>query len=113
MDELEGIMRAIPLRAPSPDLDRRVMEAKPAPEPGAPSGRGARRWVPALTAAALAALGIGLIFWLSSAPPSPPPIGPLSTSAPTVSTNPFDFTRPSSFFPPGELEVVVRSPKGN
>jgi hypothetical protein len=100
VDDLERILKAMPLRAPSPDLDRRVMESKAGPHPT----RRARRWLPELAAAALVAFAGGLISWMAWPPRAP-------TTA--TSTNPFDFTRPSSFFPPGEMDVVIRSSKGN
>jgi hypothetical protein len=100
VDDLERILKSLALRAPSPDLDRRVMASKPGPQPV----RRARRWFPALAAAVLAALAGGFILWMEKPAPAP---------ATSPLTNPFDFTRPSSIFPPGEMNVVVRSPKGN
>ena len=112
MDNLESRLKDLSLRAPSQELDDRVLGLKPE----RPS-RAARRvplWSAVAASLVMASLGFaaGVTCHGAGSPDKPetrPPIRiELICDSPS-GTNPFDFTPASSDFPAREWEITVIS----
>jgi len=109
MDDLEARLKGLPLRAPSPELDRRILDALASPM-NRPGGNGVPWW-----AAAAVALGIGLGgFFVGRGFPSHKVDAPMRATAFAIeivdrnSPNAFDFTQSRRTFPE-EVEVFVQT----
>jgi hypothetical protein len=112
--DIESQLKNLQLRAPSPDLDHRVMRQRVAP-PASPVSGGKR--VP-LWGALAAAVVLGVAgFWLGmlagqrQPEPGKGPLPVVTTElvyGSAVFGNPFDFTVPSDEFPAGELEAELQ-----
>jgi len=118
MDDFESKLKRLPLRAPSPRLDARVVAQKPErPIQPSPVTWRVPVWLAAAAAAIMALAGFAAgTAWRGERRvvefrPSPPvTIQVIHDSSATG--NPFDFTRASDIFPAGKMEATIHTSKG-
>jgi len=119
MEDFESKLKRVRLRAPSPELDERVLAQKPQrPVRISLAGRRVPFWLAAAAAVAMAGVGFATgLAWRRQQPiaaerrlPSPATIQVIYNSP--AEGNPFDFTRASHFFPAGRLEATIQTSKG-
>jgi len=113
MDDFERRLGKLRPRDPSPELDRKVLGARPAApvRPGA-LGRPVPLWIVAAVALAtgIAGFGAGIAVGILGPPARLAPGAPVTfqiTQGPSASGNPFDFTRASGMFPPGPMRTTI------
>jgi hypothetical protein len=103
METIESRLGRLPLRGPSPDLDRRVLGARP-PSARGPSlaGRPLPLWLATAAGAALLLAGFAGGFWIRGVGEPAGRAGPEApisiqiTQGSSGPGNPFDLARPSS-----------------
>ena len=118
MKDLESKLREIALRAPSGELDRRVMAQKPErPVQPSPAPWRIPLWLAGAVAVTMAVAGFAAgLAWRGR--PAPPPRSTLMPATIQViyrspsEANPFDFTPASDIFPAGKMEAKIQVKKG-
>lgn len=118
MKDLESKLKRLPLAAPSPGLDERVITRKPGfPLHSHPAPRRVPLWATAAIAVATALAGfVAGAMWRSDqsvrSHAARTPVKMYVIYDLPALRNPFDFTLASDFFPAQKLETTVRTQKG-
>jgi hypothetical protein len=112
MDNLESKLRDLALRAPSHELDERILGLKP--ERHSRAVRRVPLWSAVAASLVMASLGFGAGLTCHGtrtvdSPETRPPIRVELIYHSPSGTNPFDFTTASSGFPARESEITVIS----